>query len=74
MAPLQQAVVDVTLRVGSAAQTVTVQASPGPLDAALAGESRAAKPPAGQIPSRFELTTDKGERWTSTDGQTWSRE
>jgi hypothetical protein len=74
VAPLQQAVADVTLPVGSAAQTVTVQASPGPLDTSPAGENLTAKPPANQTPSHFELTTDKGERWTSTDGQTWSRE
>jgi hypothetical protein len=74
VAPLQQAVADVTLPVGSAAQTVTVQASPSPLDTSPASEKPATKPPANQTPSHFELTTDKGERWTSTDGQTWSHE
>jgi hypothetical protein len=54
--PSLQAVADATLRLGSPAQTVNLQASPAP-----------------NTPSRFELTTDDGERWTSTDGQTWNR-
>jgi hypothetical protein len=58
-----QAVADAALRVGSAAQTVNVLASPAP-NTPSAG---------GQTMSRFELTTDDGERWTSTDGQTWTR-
>jgi hypothetical protein len=63
VAPSLQAVADATLRVGSAAQTVNVLASP-------ASNSPTA---AGKTMSRFELTTDDGERWTSTDGQTWTR-
>jgi protocatechuate 3,4-dioxygenase beta subunit len=63
VAASQQAVADATLRVGSAAQTVTVEASPAKLTA---------KPAPGQTLSRFELTTDDGERWISTDGQTWA--
>jgi Carboxypeptidase regulatory-like domain/Putative zinc-finger len=74
VAPLQQAVADVSLPVGSAAQTVTVQASPVPLDTSPTSESPTTKLPANLTPSRFELTTDKGERWVSSDGQTWSRE
>jgi Carboxypeptidase regulatory-like domain len=69
---LQTAVADITLRVGSAAQTVTVEASPAPpLDKPSAGADLIAKPP---TLSRFVLTTDDGEHWTSTDGQSWSRE
>jgi Carboxypeptidase regulatory-like domain len=56
VAPSLQAVADATLRVGSPAQTVNLQASPAP-----------------NTSSRFELTTDDGERWTSTDGQSWTR-
>ncbi len=72
--PSQQTVADVMLRVGSAAQTVTVQSSADALDTSSAGTNQAVKPRAGQTLSRFELTTDEGERWTSTDGQTWARE
>jgi len=68
----QQAVADITLRVGSASQTVTVEASPAvPLDRPSAGADLSANPP---TLSRFVLTTDDGEHWTSTDGQSWSRE
>jgi hypothetical protein len=74
LAPSQQAVADVILRVGSAAQTVTIQASPGSLDSPRVNANLTAKPPASQTLSRFELTTDDGERWTSTDGQTWAHE
>jgi len=74
VAPAQQAVADVTLRVGSAAESVTVEASPVqtenmPVNARLTAES-----PDSQTLSRFELTTDDGERWMSTDGQSWTRE
>jgi hypothetical protein len=74
VAPAQQAVADVTLRVGSAAQTVTVQASPGPLDSTLETAKPATTLSVSRTLSRFELTTDDGERWTSIDGQSWTRE
>ncbi len=72
--PSQQAVADVVLRVGSAAQTVTIEASPAAPAISSGDTNQAAKPTAGQLRSRYELTTDDGERWTSTDGQTWARE
>ena len=72
VAPSVQAVADATLRVGSAAQTVNVQASPAP-DTPSAGANQALKPAVGRPLSRFELTTDDGERWTSIDGQSWAR-
>jgi hypothetical protein len=71
LAPAQRAVANVILRVGSAAQTVTIQASPG---SPRVNANLTAKPPASQTLSRFELTTDDGERWTSTNGQTWVHE
>jgi hypothetical protein len=70
--PSLQAVADATLRVGSAAQTVNVQASPA-LDTPTTGANQALKPAVGRTLSRFELNTDDGERWTSTDGQSWNR-
>jgi hypothetical protein len=66
-------VADATLRVGSPAQTVNLQASPAPPDTSSADANQALKPAVGQTLSRFELTTDDGERWTSTDGQSWAR-
>jgi len=74
LAPAQQAVADVILRVGSAAQTVTIHALPGSLDSPRVNANLAAKPRVSQTLSRFELTTDDGERWTSTDGQNWAHE
>jgi hypothetical protein len=65
-------VADATLRVGSAAQTVNVQGSPAP-NTPSAGVNQALEPAVDQTLSRFELTTDDGERWTSTDGQSWAR-
>ncbi len=72
VAPSVQAVADATLRVGSAAQTVNVQASPAP-NTPSAGANQAFKPAVGRPLSRFELTTDDGERWMSIDGQNWAR-
>jgi uncharacterized surface anchored protein len=80
VAASQQTSADVTLQVGSAAQTVQVQASPSPIatespkvtqsiDAKKASEALA-----GPNASHFELTTDTGDRWTSVDGQIWKHE
>ena len=74
LASSQQAVADAMLRVGSAAQTVDIQASPAPLDTSSAKRNQALKPAIGRTWPRFELTTDDGERWTSADGQSWARE
>jgi Carboxypeptidase regulatory-like domain/Putative zinc-finger len=74
VAPAQQAVADVTLRVGVASQTVAVEASPVSTEDLAAGASQVAKSPDTQTLSRFELTTDDGEHWMSTDGQSWTRE
>ncbi len=74
VAPAQQAVADVRLRVGSASQTVSVEASAAPTADLAANASPVAKSPDTQTLSRFELTTDDGEHWMSTDGQSWTRE
>ena len=71
--PSLQTVADATLRVGSAAQTVNIQASPAP-NTPSAAANLALKPAVSRTLSRFELTTDDGERWTSIDGQSWARE
>jgi Carboxypeptidase regulatory-like domain len=73
VAPSLQAVADATLRVGSAAQTVNIEASPAASDTASASTKGAFKPAASRTLSHFELTTDDGERWMSADGQSWVR-
>jgi Carboxypeptidase regulatory-like domain len=76
----QQAVADLTLPVGSAAQTVMVEPTPGrpgtsPGGASIAAKAnRAARLPASPAMSHFELTTSDGIRWASNDGQNWKRE
>jgi hypothetical protein len=74
VAPAQQAVADVRLRVGSASQTVAVEASPALPEDMAANATLMARSPVSQTLSRFELTTDDGEHWMSTDGQSWTRE
>ena len=72
--PTQQAQKDVTLAVGSAAQTVVVQ-SPAQVatTAPVVREKFAAPRATGPRGSGFEITTDTGEHWISMDGRTWQR-
>jgi Carboxypeptidase regulatory-like domain/Putative zinc-finger len=72
--PAQQSQKDLTLAVGALAQTVEVQGQAQPALAApkvkeKISATRAASPP---VP-RFEITTDAGEHWISTDGRSWQR-
>jgi hypothetical protein len=72
--PAQQSRKDLTLAVGALAQTVEVQGQAQPALAApkvreKIAATRAAAPP---VP-RFEITTDAGEHWISTDGRSWQR-
>jgi hypothetical protein len=74
LSPAQQGQMDVTLAVGALAQTVEVQGQSQPALAApkvkeKISAARAAAPP---VP-RFEITTDAGEHWISTDGRSWQR-
>jgi hypothetical protein len=66
-------VANVMLSVGSAAQTVEVQAANEQLETsrppAFASASAATSP---QTPI-FEIVTDNGEHWTSPDGMNWNR-
>jgi Carboxypeptidase regulatory-like domain len=66
----QQNLADFTLRVGQLAQTVSVGA-PASASSPVALKKTAQPPPAREPLTRFEITTDTGERWTSSDGQTW---
>jgi hypothetical protein len=70
----QQGLANITLSVGQAAESVTVNASAMPvedhsLDKKKISELQSA---ASQSP-HFEITTDTGEYWTSTDGKNWKR-
>jgi hypothetical protein len=65
-------VVNLELEAGASTETVTVSASATEMDSG-ASTARKAAAPALQRPALFEITTDTGERWTSTDGKTWKR-
>ncbi|MGA3227204.1 MAG: carboxypeptidase regulatory-like domain-containing protein [Acidobacteriaceae bacterium] len=69
--PGQQSQMNLRLAVGSLSQTVEVQGQNG----VVSGASAARKAFAARRPilSRFEITTDTGEQWTSTDGRSWKR-
>jgi hypothetical protein len=69
-------VANLTLQVGSAAQSVTVNADSTDLETAETAKKKAAVAPmdAPAPPVAFEMTTDTGERWTSADGKTWKHE
>jgi Carboxypeptidase regulatory-like domain/Putative zinc-finger len=69
--PAQQSQMNLRLAVGSVSQTVEVQGqdriapSAPPVEAIFASRR--------PILSRFEITTDTGEKWTSADGRSWKR-
>jgi hypothetical protein len=70
----QQSQKDLTLAVGALAQSVEVQRQAqrdltAPKVKEKISATRAAAPP---VP-RFEITTDAGEHWISTDGRSWRR-
>jgi hypothetical protein len=79
--PKGPSVADVTLDVGAVSQTVEVTSAAGAIETThtpLSDQISGIKP-AGTVafipaPSLFEITTDNGERWTSTDGVTWNRQ
>ncbi len=59
---------NLTLSIGSASATVTVESNAASL-AVVAKRKTAASQP-----NLFEITTDTGERWTSVNGHTWQRQ
>jgi Carboxypeptidase regulatory-like domain/Putative zinc-finger len=58
---------NLTLNIGAASQTVTVEA------AAQGTIATQTLPPESQQTPVFEIITENGERWTSTDGMTWNQ-
>jgi len=71
--PAQQSQRDLTLAVGSLSQTVEVQGQPQPGTVTPQVKEQVAATRAAVSPPRFEITTDRGEHWTSTDGRSWKR-
>ena len=69
----QQNVGNLTLQVGAASQTVAVEAAAAPLltESSVLGETIKEPSTAGVPSSVFEITTDSGDRWTSSDGRSW---
>jgi hypothetical protein len=73
---------DLVLDVGASSQTVAVEANPPEIESALpelgrnaiTQKQKSASPNAlvRSIPV-FEITTDSGDRWTSSDGISWQR-
>jgi hypothetical protein len=76
LAPSQQSLANITLPVGQAAESVTVDASAISLEAPALVKRKTAEPvhSDAQLLPLFEITTDTGDRWTSSDGQTWKRQ
>jgi hypothetical protein len=72
VAVVRPTVADLSLTVAASTQTVMVTGA-NVIEATDANK-KAAKPAASKLPGPiFEITTDNGERWTSTDGVTWKR-
>ena len=69
--PAQKRETDLTLALGSMAQSVEVQGQALAPSAPPVQEKIAAA--AIPLSSRFEITTDAGEHWTSIDGRSWQR-
>ena len=71
----QQSLANFILTVGGAAQTVTVEASAEPIATlSVAKKKDAARSSVNQPQAVFEMTTDTGDHWTSTDGHTWKHQ
>jgi hypothetical protein len=76
----QQSSANLTLSVGQASETVAVSAASENIDVngstehtatlSVARKNKIERSPASQSPV-FEITTDTGEHWTSTDGLIW---
>jgi hypothetical protein len=74
VAAAQRSEANVSLDVGAATQTVTVEASADAVS--MSGRAKLSKVKAASaIPAApvFEITTDNGDRWTSADGATWKK-
>ncbi len=68
-----QAVVNLTLRVSAASQSVTVAPPPQPKTSIAPPPTHPEHPTKAGAPSVFEITTQDGVHWISSDGLTWKR-
>jgi hypothetical protein len=71
-----ESVANLSLPVGMVTQSIMVTTAPpaAPMDSLSATAKPSAQaPPGGEIPVLFEIITDSGEHWTSSDGLTWTR-
>jgi Carboxypeptidase regulatory-like domain/Putative zinc-finger len=75
LAPSQQSLANIVLSVGQISQNVNVDAAAITLEAPSLAKKKTSEPSLTGIQPLllFEITTDTGERWTSSDGQTWKR-
>jgi hypothetical protein len=74
VAPSQHAVDDLQLKIGAAAETVTVESATAKLGRAKAAAKKPVQiGPPMQPAAVFEITTEAGERWTSPNGLNWTR-
>jgi hypothetical protein len=74
LTPSQSTQKDLTLAVGSLAQTVEVQGQPQVTTTAPVVNQGIAAPRGKVSPGLgFQITTDTGEHWISTDGRSWQR-
>jgi Carboxypeptidase regulatory-like domain/Putative zinc-finger len=72
--PAQRRQTNLTLALGSMAETVEVQAQGKPAPSAPpVREKIAVRQAAVPVLLRFVITTDTGEHWTSIDGRSWQR-
>ncbi len=67
LTPTKETQTNLTLAVGSLAQSVEVQGVGKPVLSAPLVQKKIA------VRQRFEITTDTGEHWTSIDGRSWQR-
>jgi hypothetical protein len=65
-----QTVANLSLTIGAATETVTVQSGSAELSASERTRAKSKASPQAPV---FEIVTDNGEHWTSVDGVTWKR-
>jgi precorrin-6B methylase 2 len=65
------AVADLSLNVGAATQTVTVEAASNQIS--VERKTNAKPESSSQAAPVFEIITDNGDHWTSADGIAWKR-
>jgi hypothetical protein len=72
LAATQENMANLTLPIGQVSETVSVEASAQLIEPLAPVKKKSSPLPlAGQPFPLFEITTDIGEHWTSSDGQSW---